>query len=111
MFVLYAAKSTKNTNGSIESQFAEMQEYVEDDGGEIVGEFSDEAVSGFSKSRGPGLVAAQKKAADTTTATGADVVLLAFDADRFARGDGRHEEHSSSTTSSRRRKRATVSTP
>ena len=95
LFVLYAAKSTKDTNDSIASQLAELREHVEEQDGKIVGEpFSEENVSGFKGSRGPELIAAQKLAAMTAAANpNADVVLLAFDSDRFARGDGKQAKH------------------
>jgi DNA invertase Pin-like site-specific DNA recombinase len=91
-FVLYAAKSTEDTHGSIPAQLRECREYATRLGGEIIGEFSDEAASGFKRSRGPGLVKAKETAA-AEAATGADVTLLVFASDRLARGDGAQAAH------------------
>ena len=56
---------------------------VEREGWEVIGEFQDEAFSAFHGNRGPGLAAAKQRAIDS-----APCVLVAQDADRFARGAG-----------------------
>jgi hypothetical protein len=56
-------------------------------------EFRDEARSAYSGSRGPGLAAAKARAAELAATGNADVVLLAFATDRFARADGRTAMH------------------
>lgn len=95
LYVLYAAKSTTDLNDSLGSQLDEMREHIEENGGgEIVGQGSDENVSGYKKSRGPGLAKMQTLAADTAAAhPDRDVVLLAFDPDRLARGDSKQAKH------------------
>jgi len=57
--VLYAAKSTEDLRGSLGTQLEDCRRTVAEAGsGTVVSEYSDEAVSGFSRSRGAGLVAA-----------------------------------------------------
>jgi DNA invertase Pin-like site-specific DNA recombinase len=87
--VIYAAKSTEDEKDSIKSQLAEIREAIEREGERtIIGEFSDENVSAFRKSRGPGLAAAIAEAKAS-----APCELWGFDPDRLARGDGREARH------------------
>jgi DNA invertase Pin-like site-specific DNA recombinase len=85
--VIYAAKSTDDTRGSIDSQLQECREYAKRRNWRIDAEFSDEAASAFKRSRGPGLAQAKARAAELT-ADAANVVLLVYASDRLARGDG-----------------------
>jgi DNA invertase Pin-like site-specific DNA recombinase len=85
--VIYAAKSTEDKHGSIPTQIEDCRALAAREGWEIVGEFSDEAFSAFSGNRGPGLEHA-KALATATAAERGRCVLVAQDADRFARGAG-----------------------
>ena len=84
--VIYAAKSTADERGSLESQTTACREHCERNGWDVAGEYKDEAKSGYSGSRGDDLIAAKEHAA--RLAPGGDVVLLVFASDRLARGDG-----------------------
>jgi len=91
--VIYAAKSTEDEHGSIPSQTAAVREAIEhEDGRVIVGEYSDEAVSAFKRSRGPGLAAAID-AAEHAAGEHGGAELWVFDPDRLARGDGKRARH------------------
>jgi DNA invertase Pin-like site-specific DNA recombinase len=81
--VIYAAKSTEDKHGSIPTQLDDCRTMAEREGWKVVGEYSDEAFSAFHGNRGPGLAAAKAKAIQN-----APCVLVAQDADRFARGAG-----------------------
>src|SRR5262245_54001319 len=91
--ILYGAKSSGDEHASIPSQLAAIRDAIEHEGGrEIIGEHSDEAVSAFRKSRGPGLAAAIV-AAEHAAAERGKSELWCFDSDRCARGDGRRARH------------------
>jgi site-specific DNA recombinase len=81
--VIYAAKSTEDKHGSIGTQLEDCRELAAHEGWEVVGEYQDEAFSAYHGNRGPGLAAAIQKAVEH-----APSVLVAQDADRFARGAG-----------------------
>lgn len=94
--VIYAAKSTADKAGSIPDQIARCAEYARQQAWESVvpdgewhaeGGYWDEAASAYSGSRGPGLAAAKERAGKLAE-EGRDVVLLVFNSDRLARGDG-----------------------
>jgi len=85
--VLYAAKSTEDTHGSIPTQIEDCRAMAEREGWTIVGEFSDEGFSAFHGNRGPGLENAKRIAIDAASEHGR-CVLVAQDSDRFARGAG-----------------------
>jgi DNA invertase Pin-like site-specific DNA recombinase len=85
--VIYAAKSTEDRHGSIPTQLSDCRDYAERHGWHVVGEFEDEGFSAYKGNRGPGLAAAKQAATDAAVSTG-QCVLLAQDADRFARGAG-----------------------
>ena len=90
--VLYAAKSTDDVRGSIPSQLAAVGEAIQREGGrEVISKHHDEAMSGFTGSRGPGLTEAIEAAKQAAEHGGAE--LWAFDSDRFARGDGQRARH------------------
>src|SRR5438093_67566 len=85
--VLYAAKSTEDTHGSIPTQVEDCHRLAEREGWEVVGEFSDEGFSAYNGNRGPDLERA-KALATATAAEHGRCILVAQDADRFARGAG-----------------------
>ena len=90
--VLYAAKSNEDEHGSIDSQLEELRAAAERNGWQVIGEFSDEAISGYTKSRGHGLRSAVIMAQDGA-ASGSTVAVLATVSDRLARGDGVKAKH------------------
>jgi DNA invertase Pin-like site-specific DNA recombinase len=82
--VIYAAKSTEDKHGSIPTQIEDCRAMAaRNDWTVIDSPFSDEAFSAYHGNRGPGLAAAKQAALDN-----APCVLVAQDADRFARGAG-----------------------
>jgi site-specific DNA recombinase len=85
--VIYAAKSTEDRHGSIPTQIEDCRKLAEREGWEVVGQFSDEAFSAYSGNRGPGLERAKALATETAAESG-ECILVAQDADRFARGAG-----------------------
>jgi site-specific DNA recombinase len=85
--VIYGAKSTEDVHGSIPTQLADCRALAERQGWEVVGEFSDEAFSAYHGNRGPDLALAKALAVQTAAQDGR-CVLVAQDADRFARGAG-----------------------
>ena len=69
--VIYAAKSTADPRGSIESQIADCRAAIEREGRVLYGEpQSDEGVSGFKRSRGPGLEQAKRLAVEAAEVHG-----------------------------------------
>jgi len=92
--VVYAAKSTDDESGSIQSQTAEVMAAIEHEGGRYVHGCpqSDERFSGYTGSRGPGLAEAIRLAEEAAKEHG-EAELWGFDPDRFARGDGRRARH------------------
>jgi DNA invertase Pin-like site-specific DNA recombinase len=91
--VVYAAKSTEDLRGSLTTQVADCRGSIASNGDRrVVAEHADEAVSGFSSSRGPGLSAALAQ----VEALGAEhgrAELWVQHSDRLARGDGRKARH------------------
>src|ERR1035438_3030881 len=89
--VIYAAKSTRDVRGSIPTQISDCHTAIAGLGDRaVVGEYVDEAVSGFSRSRGPGLESAMEHAARI----GSDrAELWVQHSDRLARGDGKQARH------------------
>src|SRR5690348_17288221 len=86
--VVYAAKSTEDVRGSIDTQLADCRAAIEREGGrEVVGEDRDEGVSGFKRSRGPGLERAKRLAVQAAERHGT-AELWVQHSDRIARGDG-----------------------
>jgi DNA invertase Pin-like site-specific DNA recombinase len=85
--VIYAAKSTEDTHGSIPTQLDDCRALAERQGWEVAGEFTDEAFSAFKGNRGPGLARAKALAIQVAGEDGS-AVLVAQDTDRFARGAG-----------------------
>lgn len=60
--IIYAAKSTADPRGSIATQLADCRAAAEATGHVVIAEYSDEAASAYSSSRGPGLAAAREHA-------------------------------------------------
>lgn len=85
--VIYAAKSTEDKHGSIPTQLEDCGDLAEREGWEVIGEFTDEAFSAYHGNRGPGLASAKALAVQTAMEH-ERCVLVAQDADRFARGSG-----------------------
>ncbi len=91
--VLYAAKSSEDLRGSLIAQIEDCRQAVAEAGArEIVAEQADEAASGFSRSRGPGLAAALMEAESLASEHGT-AELWVQHSDRLARGDGRTARH------------------
>jgi Recombinase/Resolvase, N terminal domain/Homing endonuclease associated repeat/Recombinase zinc beta ribbon domain len=91
--VVYAAKSTEDRLGSIREQLRECREAIDGDPRrEFVAQYSDEAVSGYRRDRGPGLADALAHAEDLAVERGV-AELWAQHSDRLARGDGRTARH------------------
>jgi DNA invertase Pin-like site-specific DNA recombinase len=91
--VVYAAKSTTDTNDSIGSQIDACRGYAGRLGWQVdEPPHSDENASAYHGSRGPGLVAAKARASELA-AEGGDVRLLVYATDRLARGDGKQAAH------------------
>jgi DNA invertase Pin-like site-specific DNA recombinase len=91
--VVYAAKSTEDRRGSIPDQLRECRAAIQGEPGRsVVAEYSDEAVSAFTRSRGPGLAEAMSHAEELAS-DGGVVELWALHSDRLARGDGRAARH------------------
>jgi site-specific DNA recombinase len=85
--ILYAAKSTEDVHGSIPAQLKDGRQLAEQEGLEVVGEYSDEAASAYKGDRGPELAAALEHA-ERVGAT-----LIVQHSDRLARGDGIQARH------------------
>jgi hypothetical protein len=91
--VVYAAKSTEDRRGSIAEQLRECREAIDGDPRRLfVAAYSDEAVSGYRRDRGPGLADALAHAEDLAAERGV-AELWAQHSDRLARGDGRSARH------------------
>src|SRR5690349_10020515 len=90
--VIYGAKSTEDTHGSIPTQLADARELAEREGYEVVAEYNDEAASAYSGNRGDGLAAAMAKC-EALVAERGEAVLIVQHSDRLARGDGRKSKH------------------
>lgn len=86
--VIYAAKSTQDTKGSIPTQLEDCREMCAENDWTVAAEFSDEGFSAYSGNRGPGLAGARERAAEVAAETGEVVMLVAQHSDRFSRGGG-----------------------
>lgn len=85
--ILYAAKSTEDKRGSLPNQLADGRAMAGREGWEVAAEYQDEAASGWSGDRGPGLAAALEHAEQIGG------VLVVQHSDRLARGDGKQARH------------------
>ena len=91
--LVYAAKSTEDRRGSIPDQLRECRAAIDrEPGRSVAAEYSDEAVSAFTRSRGPGLAEAMRHAEELAK-DGGVAELWALHSDRLARGDGRAARH------------------
>jgi DNA invertase Pin-like site-specific DNA recombinase len=91
--VIYSAKSTEDLRGSLLTQADDCRRSIVAEGDRrVVAEYLDEAVSGFSSSRGPGLSAALEQARALAGEHGR-AELWVQHSDRLARGDGRAARH------------------
>jgi DNA invertase Pin-like site-specific DNA recombinase len=86
--VIYAAKSTQDTHGSIPTQLADGRKLAAGRGFEVVGEHQDEAFSAFHGDRGPGLAKALAECEQLSAEHGS-CALVVQHSDRLARGDGK----------------------
>lgn len=82
--IIYAAKSTADTKGSIPTQLADGRALCEREGYAVVGAYEDEAKSAYKGSRGDGLLKAMEQAEQI-----APCALVVQHSDRLARGDSR----------------------
>ena len=90
--ILYAAKSTADPRGSIDTQTADCEAMAAREGWAVAGAYSDEAVSAYHGNRGDGLVQAREHAARLAAEHG-EAMLLVQHTDRLARGDGVAAQH------------------
>jgi DNA invertase Pin-like site-specific DNA recombinase len=86
--VIYAAKSTEDKRGSIDTQLADCRELAQRERWRVAGEFSDENRSAYHGSRGEGLQRAKAQAEEL-----APCVLVVQHSDRLARGDAVQATH------------------
>lgn len=85
--VVYAAKSTEDHRGSLQTQLADALAMAKKHGWLVVAQFSDEGFSAYKGNRGPGLERA-KAAAKSAAATDGICMLVVQHSDRLARGAG-----------------------
>jgi site-specific DNA recombinase len=91
--ISFGAKSTEDVRDSVPRQHKEIAEEIARLGGrELVAEYSDPRVSGYRRSRGPGLQRALDHA-EQLAREGHSVELWVKASDRLARGDGRTAKH------------------
>ena len=86
--ILYAAKSTEDTHGSIATQLDDGRSLAAQDDLEVLAEYADEAQSAWKGDRGPELAAALEHAERLAPAA-----LIVQHSDRLARGDARQARH------------------
>jgi DNA invertase Pin-like site-specific DNA recombinase len=90
--ILYAAKSTSDPKGSIDTQLEDGRQLSEHEGWQVMCEYQDEAKSAYHGSRGDGLTRA-KQHAEQLAAEGYATMLVVQHSDRLARGDGVQAQH------------------
>jgi DNA invertase Pin-like site-specific DNA recombinase len=90
--VAYAAKSSEDKRGSIETQVADCSAMAEREGWNIAATYQDEAKSAFSGSRGEGLAKAREHA-EKLAAEDGEAALVVQHTDRLARGDAIQAAH------------------
>src|SRR5690349_13484808 len=86
--VIYAAKSTQDTHGSIPDQLDDGRELAAARGLKVEGEYRDEAKSAFHGDRGPGLADAMAHCERLGKSA-----LIVQHSDRLARGDAKNARH------------------
>src|SRR4051794_16660954 len=90
--VIYGAKSNEDERGSIDGQLEACRDECAARGWEIDSEHRDEAMSGYTKSRGPGLAAALARASQIGAEDG-ECMLVCLNTDRVARGNAKNAAH------------------
>jgi DNA invertase Pin-like site-specific DNA recombinase len=90
--VIYAAKSTEDPRGSIDTQIANCKSLCASDGLTVAETYSDEAKSAYHGSRGEGLERAREHAKALAIEHGTCAIVVQH-TDRLARGDGVVAEH------------------
>src|SRR4051812_47603175 len=91
--IIYAAKSSEDTRGSIATQVADCRAAIERTGGLLHGDPQiDENRSAFKGNRGPGLARAKELSIEAARTHG-ESELWVQHSDRLARGDGRVADH------------------
>jgi DNA invertase Pin-like site-specific DNA recombinase len=90
--VVYAAKSTDDPRGSIDTQKADCEALCAREGLTVAESYSDEAKSAYHGSRGDGLVRAREHA-ERLAAERGECALVVQHTDRLARGDGVAAQH------------------
>ena len=86
--VAYLRRSTDKQEQSIDDQRAEIERYAGEHGFQIVGEYTDDAISGTSADKRPGF---QRMVADAPA--GGFRAVIVWNSDRFSRGDVTETEH------------------
>jgi hypothetical protein len=81
--VIYAAKSTEDVHGSIETQLADPRAICEREGWTIVGEYRDEGFSAYRGNRGPGLEQAKRHVTRAAGEHDTTAMLVAQHSDRL----------------------------
>src|SRR4051812_11446613 len=90
--IIYAAKSTTDTRGSIDTQLADSRVLAEREGWGVVSEYSEDAHSAYKNNRGDELAKALAECERIASEEG-ECALVAQHSDRLARGDGRVAKH------------------
>jgi DNA invertase Pin-like site-specific DNA recombinase len=90
--VVYAAKSTDDPRGSIETQVEDARALCAREGLSVEGVYSDESKSAYHGNRGDQLVQAREHAERLAREHGA-CALVVQHTDRLARGDGVEAQH------------------
>jgi len=90
--VLYGAKSTEDTKGSIGTQLEDGRALAEREGLTVVGEYNDEAKSAYHGNRGQGLEDAMRHCEALAAEHGSSVLIVQH-SDRLARGNGKDARH------------------
>jgi site-specific DNA recombinase len=90
--VIYAAKSTDDPRGSIETQITDCEAMAARESWDVAGTYFDEAASAYHGNRGDGLAQARDHVARLATEHG-KAVLVVQHSDRLSRGDGVSAAH------------------
>lgn len=90
--VIYAAKSTEDVRGSMETQVADCRAAAEAEGRHVVADYRDEAASAYTGDRGPQLRVALEHVGRLAAENGT-AELWVQHSDRLARGDGKTARH------------------
>jgi DNA invertase Pin-like site-specific DNA recombinase len=90
--IIYAAKSTADPRGSIETQTRDCRDMAGREGWIVAEAYADEAASAYHGNRGEGLTQAREHAARLAAEHG-EAMLVVQHTDRLARGDGVGAQH------------------